>query len=114
VDEVYVQSFPAPGTKVRISSNGGVQPRWRRDGKELFFVAADGTIMAAPVRMTASSFQAGAPVVLCRPPQAPLPAIFASVFEVSADGRRFLILAPSSSDAPGINVVANWNPGLNR
>jgi Tol biopolymer transport system component len=114
VDEVYVQSFPAPGTKVRISSNGGVQPRWRRDGKELFFVAADGSIMAAPVIMTASSFEAGALIALCKPPQAPLPAIFASVFEVSADGRRFLVLAPSSSDAPVINVIANWNPGLNR
>jgi eukaryotic-like serine/threonine-protein kinase len=114
VDEVYVQSFPAAGTKVRISLNGGVQPRWRRDGKELFFVAADGTIMAAPVIMTASHFEAEAPIALCRPKQAPLPAIFASVFEVSTDGRRFLILAPSSSDAPGINVVANWNPGLNR
>ncbi len=112
-DEVYVQSFPAPGTKLRISTNGGVQPRWRRDGKELFYLAPDGTIMAAPVNMTASGFQAEAPVAL-RPPMAPLPAIFASVFEVSADGRRFLILAPSSSDAPGINVVVNWDAGLNR
>jgi dipeptidyl aminopeptidase/acylaminoacyl peptidase len=113
-DEVYVQSFPASGTKVRISTNGGVQPRWRRDGKELFYLAPDGAIMAAPVNMTAPGFQAEAPEVLCRPPMAPLPAIFASVFEVSADGRRFLILAPSNSDAPGINVVANWDPGLNR
>jgi Tol biopolymer transport system component len=113
-DEVYVQSFPAPGTKARISTNGGVQPRWRRDGKELFYLAPDGTIMAAPVNMTASGFQAEAPVALCRPPMAALPAIFASVFEVSADGRRFLILAPSSADAPGIHVVVNWSAGLNR
>jgi len=111
-DEVYVQSFPTPGTKVRISTNGGVQPRWRRDGKELFYLAPDGAIMAASVNMTASGFQFEAPVALCRPPMAPLPAIFASVFEVSADGRRFLILAPSSSEAPGINVVANWDAGL--
>ena len=113
-DEVYVQSFPAPGTKVRISSNGGVQPRWRRDGKELFYVAPDGTIMAAPVHITASGFQSEAPVALCKPPKAPLPAIFASVFEVSSDGRRFLILAPSNSDAPGIHAVVNWEAALNR
>jgi hypothetical protein len=61
--------------------------------------------------MTASDFQAEAPVALCRPPMAPLPAIFASVFEVSADGRRFLVLAPSNSDAPGINVVVNLEVG---
>ena len=113
-DEVYVQSFPTPGTKKRISTNGGVQPRWRRDGKELFYLAADGTIMVAPVSITGSGFQAAAPVALCRPPMAPLPAIFASVFEVSADGRRFLILAPSGSEAPGINVESNWDAGLHR
>ena len=113
-DEVYVQSFPASGTKVRISNNGGVQPRWRRDGKELFYLAPDGSIMAATVHMTASGFQAETPIALCRPSMAPLPAIFASVFEVSADGKRFLILAPSGSDAPGINVVQNWDAGLKR
>ena len=113
-DEVYVQSFPALGTKVRISTNGGVQPRWRRDGRELFYLAPDGAIMTAVVNMTAAGFQAEAPVTLCNPPRVPLPAIFASVFEVGADGRRFLILAPSNSDAPGINVVVNWNAGLKR
>ena len=113
-DEVYVQSFPALGTKVRISTNGGVQPRWRRDGKELFYLAPDGAIMTALINMTGPGFQAEAPVTLCTPPKAPLPAIFASVFEVSADGRRFLILAPSNSDAPGINVVVNWDAGLKR
>jgi len=113
-DEIYVQSFPAAGTKVRISANGGVQPRWRRDGKELFYLAADGAIMSAGINMTASAFQAETPVTLCTPPRAPLPAIFASVFEVSADGRRFLILAPSTADAPGINVVVNWAAGLKR
>lgn len=112
--EVYVQSFPASGTKVRISTNGGSQPRWRRDGKELFYVAADGTIMGAPVNIGASGFQAEAPAALCRPPFAePLSAPSGGRFEASADGRRFLILAPSGAlGAHGINVVVNWDVGL--
>jgi Tol biopolymer transport system component len=113
-DEVYVQSFPVPDTKLRISPNGGVQPRWRRDAKELFYLSPDGSIMAVPVSITATGLQAGTPVALCKPPMAPLPAIFASVFEVAADGQRFLILAPSDADAPGVNVVVNWQAGLNR
>ncbi len=48
-DEVYVQPFPGPGAKVRISTNGGAQMRWRRDGKELFYIALDGRLMAVPI-----------------------------------------------------------------
>ena len=61
-NEVYVQSFPdlAKG-KWQISSDGGVQPRWRKDGKELFYLAVDGTIMAVPITTNADSFQAGTP-----------------------------------------------------
>jgi Tol biopolymer transport system component len=65
--EVYVQSFPASATTVRISTNGGSQPRWRRDGKELFYLAADETIMAVPVNIAAGGFQVEAPAALCRP-----------------------------------------------
>jgi Tol biopolymer transport system component len=59
--EVYVQSFPATGGKWQISSGGGDEPLWRRDGKELFYVAADGKLMAAEVNQSASTFQAGVP-----------------------------------------------------
>jgi len=49
---------------VRISTNGGSQPRWRRDGKELFYLAPDGSIMGVPISMTASGLQAQAPAAL--------------------------------------------------
>jgi len=47
---VYVQSFPAGNGKWQVSTNGGVQPRWRRDGKELFYLGLDRKLMAVPVR----------------------------------------------------------------
>ena len=61
--EIYVQSFPEPGHKVKVSKGGGILPRWRRDGRELYFVAADDKLMAAPVE-TGANFSAGAPVPL--------------------------------------------------
>jgi Tol biopolymer transport system component len=64
--EIYVQSFPVPTSRVKISSNGGAQPRGRRDGKELFYIAADRKLMAVDVR-NAPTFQPGIPHVLFDP-----------------------------------------------
>jgi len=50
--EVYVQPFPGPGEKVQISSNGGAQPRWNKNGKEIFYVSLDSQMMAAPVKLS--------------------------------------------------------------
>ena len=62
--QIYVQSFPAGAGKFQISTGAaGSQPRWRRDGKELFYVAADGKLMAVEVK-TAPKFEAGAPKAL--------------------------------------------------
>jgi len=65
--EVYVRPFPPGEGEWTISIAGGQQPRWRGDGKELFFVAADGKIMAVavkPVGGARASFEAGSPVEL--------------------------------------------------
>jgi len=51
--EIYVQPFPGPGTRIQVSNNGGAQPRWRRDGRELFYIALDGRLMAVPVKPAA-------------------------------------------------------------
>src|SRR5262245_13778191 len=61
--EIYVQSFPVGGGKRQVSTGGGSGPLWRRDGRELFYYAADGKLMAAPVR-SGESFEVGAPVPL--------------------------------------------------
>jgi Tol biopolymer transport system component len=114
--EVYVQSFPATGGKWQISSGGGDQPVWRRDGKELFYAAADRTLMSVDVSQSASTFQAGVPK--------PLFGIhigtsgFTSLrnyFLVTADGQRFLV-NNSLDDAVSfpVNVILNWDAGLKR
>ena len=50
-NEIVVQPFPGPGGKFQISTNGGAQPRWNKNGKEIFYVSLDSKMMAAPVRL---------------------------------------------------------------
>jgi len=56
-----VQPFPEPGGKWQISRDGGAQPRWRRDGKEIFFIAPDRKLMAADVKLEGSNFEVSVP-----------------------------------------------------
>jgi tRNA A-37 threonylcarbamoyl transferase component Bud32/dipeptidyl aminopeptidase/acylaminoacyl peptidase len=103
-DEVYVQSFPTPGSKVQVSSGGSnVAPVWRRDGKRLFFVATGGTMMAADVT-PGSALRVAAPVKLFRLPR---PCRF---FDVAPDGKTILA-SMSASDAAGrtIGVILDWD-----
>ena len=62
--EIVVQAFPEPRGKWQVSTGGGVQPRWRADGKELYFIAPDRKLMAVPVAVLGSIFEAGKPVPL--------------------------------------------------
>ncbi len=87
--EVYVQSFPAGGGKRQISANGGTEPRWRRDGKELFYLAADGKLMAVQVKGN-STFEASVPRALFVRPPLNLGGRVHSSYSVAADGQRFL------------------------
>jgi hypothetical protein len=99
-----VTSFPKPGGKWPVSTSGGTQPRWRRDGTELFYVAPDGTLTSVRVG-TGSTFEAGA--------AAPLFQIRGSSYAPSADGRRFVTNDPvGEPTAQPINVVLNWTAGL--
>ncbi|HEX8746539.1 MAG TPA: protein kinase, partial [Pyrinomonadaceae bacterium] len=107
--EVYVQSFPGPGGKWQVSMAGGDQPQWRRDGKELFYIAPDKTLVAVPV--TASdSFETGTPVALFRT-RVPTTALTdeRNNYVVSPDGKRFLIsnLLEEGNTQP-VTLVLNW------
>ncbi len=64
--EIYIQPFPGPGNQTQVSTSGGAQVRWRRDGKELFYIALDGRLMAVPIRVasTAQTIEAGSPLPL--------------------------------------------------
>jgi hypothetical protein len=114
-NEIYVQPFPTGGGKFQISSGGGGQPRWRRDGKELFYIASDGTLMAVDVA-TAPRFEAGVPKALFESGilDANRPN-FVFRYDVAADGQRFLInTLPEDAEPAPITVVVNWTAGLQR
>ena len=110
--EIYVQPFPGPEGKSLISTNGGGQVRWRRDGKELFYIALDGRLMAVPVQ-PASSGQAvdsGTPVPLFATPVGGAPQV-RQQYIVSSDGQRFLMKTVTEEAGPSpITVILNWRP----
>jgi Tol biopolymer transport system component len=105
--EVYVQPYPGPGGKYQISTEGGREPAWNRNGKELFY--RSGYKMMAVDITTQNSFAAGRPRMLFegRYEQAPVPF---DNYDVSPDGQRFLMIKPSEQAAAPtqINVVLNW------
>ncbi len=105
--EVYVQSFPGGGGKRQVSTGGGNHPRWRRDGRELFYYAGDGKLMAAPVR-SGESFEVGAAVPLFELRSGTVNVLFAP-YAVTTDGQRFLInaIVETEPNAP-LTVVVNW------
>ena len=110
--EVYLLSFPGGSGKWQVSTTSGTEAHWRRDGKELFYSALDGTVMSAEI-----SAQDGSPVV------GKLRALFQKharpsphwTFDVSPDGQRFLIntlVQPSTSEP--ITLVTNWDAELKK
>jgi len=107
-NEIYVQPYPGPGGKWQISTEGGTEPVWNRNGRELFY--RNGNKLMAVDVATQPSFAGGKPRLLFEGPYVPTPATFPN-YDVSSDGQRFLMLKPSESaeGAPTqINVVLNW------
>lgn len=112
-NRVYVVPFQGPGGKVQMSSGGGCRPRWRRDGKELFYLSSDNKVMAVKVETTGSSFQAGAVQVLF---EARSSDNFES-YDVTADGQRFIVAQDKVEPNPAntaITLFANWDAALKR
>jgi Tol biopolymer transport system component len=108
-DESYVQSFPAGNDRQQVSVGGGTQPRWRGDGKELFYVSPDRRIMAVDIP-AGERIEAGKPHALFGT------RILALVearnhYDVSADGQRFVVNSRRPEDATlPITVVSGWAP----
>jgi Tol biopolymer transport system component len=106
--EIYVQPYPGPGGKWQISTEGGAEPVWNRNGRELFY-RSGGKMMAVDIA-TQPSFAAGKPRMLFEGPYEAPPVPIAN-YDVSPDGQRFLMVKPSEQEqaAPTkINVVLNW------
>lgn len=117
--EIYIQPFPAPpngGSKMPISRDGGSEPRWRRDGKELFYFSPDGKLMVADVT-EGPTFRASVPRTLFQVPVAQIAhnAVSSQVFgwDVAPDGKRFLIDTATTSTEP-VTVVLNWTAELKK
>ena len=106
--EVYVQPYPGPGGKWQISAEGGMEPAWNPNERELFY--RSGRKMMAVEIATLSGFTAGKPRVLFEGDYVPTPLQFPN-YDVSPDGQRFLMLKPLEQEAAAptqINVVLNW------
>ncbi len=112
-NEVYVTHFPGPSGKWPISAGGGDFPRWRADGSELFYLARNGTLMAAAVNGKGAEFDVSGsrPLFEIHPPglNGRYP------YDVSADGQRFLVNTVVEATAlPPITLVVNWAAGLHQ
>jgi hypothetical protein len=106
--QVYVQPFPATGGLWQVSTDGGFEPRWRADGRELFFIGLDRRLMAVPVR-TGASFEHTAPVPLFTTRVPSLGNFFRTNYSVTRDGQRFLVKTiAENSTTTSITVVTNW------
>ena len=112
--EVYVQAFPQAGNRRRVSSGGGSEPRWRRDGGELFYLAADGKLMAVPVRLT-PSFEPGTPRPLFQTQTAFVGSPYRMNYDVGGDPPRFLVnLVTDAAASSTITIVLNWPATLRK
>jgi len=108
-DEVYVESFPNRGAKWQVSSNGGDYIRWRRDGKEIFYVAPDKKLMSVSVHAQAASLSFGAPSALFSidvlPTEEGIPVY---TYDAMPDGEKFLKLTPAGQQDPSMTIMTNW------
>ena len=113
--QIYVQAIPASGAKYQISTNGGTQVSWRRDGKELYYVSPDLKLMAVPVTLGAS-VQIGTPHELFA--AAGMAGLgFGASYAATRDGQRFLLNLTAGAEgaaAPLMTVVTNWQAALKR
>ncbi len=106
--EVYVQSFPSPGSKYQVTTSGSLYSWWSKNGKEMLISGLDGTILSVDVQ-TGASFKAGAPRVLFKPRQDTL------WMAPTSDLQRFIQVVPVGAAAPNsITVVVNWMAGLEK
>jgi serine/threonine protein kinase len=103
--EVYVTKFPGPGGRKQVSAAGGVAPRWRPDGRGLFYVAPDNRLMTAELDTKGGTVEVKKVEALFGP--------VTNSYDVSADGQKFLVLVQPAGETGGpLMLVQNWTGGL--
>jgi Tol biopolymer transport system component len=101
--EIYVIGFPNVGQMRQISTTGGTQPRWRRDGRELFYLSSDGKLTSVSVRAQGDAIDFGLPVPLF---SVPVPDSFQ--YDVAPDGNRFIVNSARQVVSAPVSVILNW------
>src|SRR5262249_14684897 len=105
-NEVYVGAFPGPGERWQVSTEGGAQPRWRRDGRELYYLSTERRLMSVEIKSSGGTVEFGVPMLLFEPH--PLP-----TFCVAATAaQRFLVMSSGAEQSPPIALAQNWAAGL--
>lgn len=111
-NEVYLVPFPGAGGKWQVSSAGGMAPRWRGDGRELFYLAPDSRVMSAEIVPKGDRLEVGAvrPMFETRSLQSPVGA-----YDPSSDGKRFLVVTEADqTNSEPITLVVNWTADLRK
>jgi hypothetical protein len=107
-DEIYVRPFPGPGGQWQVSTQGGSMPRWRADGKEVYYLAPDLRLMAAAVVVQGSSIAPGTPEALFQTHVATL--VNRQPYDVAPDGRFLIATELESASTEPIHLLLNWKP----
>jgi Tol biopolymer transport system component len=114
-EDVYVQAFPDAGRPQLVSIGGGSFPRWSRDGRTLFYRAADGRLVRRRIQLTNPSLESlelSPPTVVTRLPD--VPANLTYPYDVAADGRILALMLPGTTRGVAMNVLMNWQSALKR
>ncbi len=119
--DVYIQNFPTPSERILVSTAGGIQPLWRPDGRELFFLSPDGTLMSVTLELSPRA-KVGVPVALFPSRVEGGGQATGGIwhqYDITPDGKRFLVntlaqAQPQTQTAPPITVIVNWNAALEK
>jgi hypothetical protein len=111
-DEVYVTSFPSAGARWQVSGSGGTQPRWSADGKELYVVSATDELSAASIDGSGARFVVKEVRALFRVNMYVGPRSGLYGYNVSSDGKRFLVDDAGEAGMPRVALVINWTATL--
>lgn len=103
--DVYLTTFPQPGTRVRVTSDGGDFPTWRGDGRELFYITRDGTMVSVSLTIAGTDVKLGAPQRLFRPM---LPFQPGHTYVPAPDGSKFLVIVDTAPAPPPVTIMLNW------
>ena len=116
--EVYLASYPGATRERQISSGGGSSPRWRPDGKEIYYVTKTGQLVALEVARHGDSLDVGRPQPLFEGLMAGGRYMYDRTrgyqYDVSADGQKFIVIEPPHNQSSALTIVQNWAAGVKK